>query len=51
MTDKLLALSKSLGHASIASTLYYFSLVPAFEGEMADELEAALDRLAENTEI
>ena len=51
LTDKLLALSKSLGHASIASTLYYFSLVPAFEGEMADELEAALDRLAENTEI
>lgn len=51
LTDRLLALSKSLGHASIASTLYYFSLVPAFEGEMADELEAALERLANQTVI
>jgi hypothetical protein len=51
LTDRLLALSKSLGHAGIASTLYYFSLVPAFEGEMADELEAALERLAEDTVI
>jgi len=51
LTDRLLALSKSLGHASIASTLYYFSLVPAFEGEMADELESALERLADGTSI
>ncbi len=51
LTDRLLALSKSLGHASIASTLYYFSLVPASGGEMADELEAALERLAEDTVI
>ena len=51
LTDRLLALSKSLGHASISSTLYYFSLVPAFEGEMADPLEAALERLAEDTAI
>jgi len=51
LSDRLLALSKSLGHGSIASTLYYFSLVPAFEGEMADELEAALERLADETRI
>ena len=51
LTDRLLALSKSLGHANISSTLYYFSLVPAFEGEMADPLEAALERLAEETII
>jgi integrase len=51
LTDRLLALSKSLGHARIASTLYYFSLVPAFEGGMADELESALERLADETSI
>ena len=51
LTDRLLALSKSLGHTRIASTLYYFSLVPAFEGEMADELESALERLADETSI
>lgn len=51
LTDRLLALSKSLGHGSIASTLYYFSLVPVFEGEMADELEATLERLADETAI
>lgn len=51
LTDRLLALSKSLGHRSIASTLYYFSLVPAFEGEMGDELEKALERLADETHI
>ena len=51
LTDRLLALSKSLGHARIASTLYYFSLVPAFEGEMADELESALERLADGISI
>lgn len=51
LSDRLLALSKSLGHSSIASTLYYFSLVPAFEGEMADQLEAALERLADSTAI
>ena len=51
LTDRLLALSKSLGHASICSTLYYFSLVPAFEGEMDDPLEAMLERLAEETII
>ena len=51
LTDRLLALSKSLGHASISSTLYYFSLVPAFEGEMDDRLEVALERLAEETII
>jgi len=51
LTDRLLALSKSLGHASIASTLYYFSLVPAFEGEMADSLEATLEKLADETSI
>ena len=51
LTDRLLALSKSLGHGSIASTLYYFSLVPAFEGEMDDGLEKALERLADETHI
>jgi len=51
LTDRLLALSKSLGHASIVSTLHYFSLVPAFEGEMADELETALEKLAGETSI
>ena len=51
LTDRLLALSKSLGHTRIASTLYYFSLVPAFEGGMADELESALERLADETSI
>ena len=51
LTDRLLALSKSLGHAGIASTLYYFSLVPAFEGEMDDYLEKALERLADETAI
>ena len=51
LTDRLLALSKSLGHTRIASTLYYFSLVPAFEGEMADELESTLERLADETSI
>ena len=51
LTDRLLALSKSLGHAGIASTLYYFSLVPAFEGEMDDGLEKALERLADETAI
>ena len=51
LTDRLLALSKSLGHARISSTLYYFSLVPAFEGEMADELESALERLADGITI
>ena len=50
-TDRLLALSKSLGHTRIASTLYYFSLVPAFEGEMSDNLESALERLADETSI
>jgi hypothetical protein len=33
------------------STLHYFSLVPAFEGEMADELETALEKLAGETSI
>ena len=51
LTDRLLALSKSLGHGSIASTLYYFSLVPAFEGEMDDGLEKAQERLADETAI
>ena len=51
LTDRLLALSKSLGHADVSSTLYYFSLVPAFEGEMADSLETTLERLAEDTVI
>ena len=51
LTDRLLALSKSLGHTRIASTLYYFSLVPAFEGEMSDDLESALERLADETSI
>ena len=51
LTDKLLALSKSLGHADISSTLYYFSLVPAFEGEMDDSLESALECIAEDTFI
>lgn len=51
LTDRLLALSKSLGHSSISSTLYYFSLVPTFEGEMTDPLEATLERLAEETII
>ncbi len=51
LTDRLLALSKSLGHTRIASTLYYFSLVPAFEGEMADELESTLERLADGISI
>ena len=51
LTDRLPALSRSLGHASISSTLYYFSLVPAFEGEMGDELESALERLAEDVII
>jgi len=30
--DKLLALSKSMGHTSLRSTLYYFSLVDTFGG-------------------
>lgn len=51
LTDRLLALSKSLGHAGISSTLHYFSLVPAFEGEMDDPLEATLERLAEEAFI
>ena len=51
LTDRLLALSKSLGHGSIASTLYYFSLVPASGGGMDDELEQALERLADETAI
>lgn len=51
LTDRLLTLSKSLGHTRIASTLYYFSLVPAFEGEMSDDLESALERLADETSI
>lgn len=51
LTDRLLALSKSLGHSSISSTLYYFSLVPAFEGDMADPLEATLERLADEIVI
>lgn len=28
MHDKLLALSKSMGHSLLANTLYYYSLVP-----------------------
>ena len=51
LTDRLLALNKSLGHGSIASTLYYFSLVPASGGGMDDELEQALERLADETAI
>lgn len=49
LNDKLLTLSKSLGHGKIESTLYYFSLVPAFEGEMDDELEKTLEELTKET--
>lgn len=51
LSDKLLALSKSLGHSCIASTLYYFSLVPVFEGEMEDSLEEVLERICDETTI
>lgn len=30
VTDKLLTLSKSMGHSNLSSTMYYYHLVPAF---------------------
>lgn len=38
--SKLLALSKSMGHASIKSTMYYYTLVPG----LADKLEELTNR-------
>jgi integrase len=37
--DKLLSLSKSMGHSTVEGTKYYYSLVPGF----ADILEANSD--------
>jgi integrase len=34
ISDKLVALSKSMGHSTIVSTLYYFSLVPGYANKI-----------------
>lgn len=41
--DKLLYLSKSMGHTSLDSTRYYYSIVPALAGIIEEKSEGSFD--------
>ena len=41
--DKLLYLSKSMGHATIESTKYYYSIVPGFSEILREQTEEGFD--------
>jgi len=43
LTDKLQYLSKSLGHRSIESTLYYYSLIPRMANTLREKTEAGFN--------
>ncbi|WP_407272973.1 tyrosine-type recombinase/integrase [Radiobacillus sp. PE A8.2] len=44
-TSKLLALSRSMGHASIKSTMYYYSLVPGLRDKLEELTENNFNEL------
>lgn len=44
-TSKLLALSRSMGHSSIESTMYYYSLVPGLRDKLEKLTGKSFDEL------
>ena len=47
-TEQLVALSRSMGHASLKETLHYYSLVPQFGKILEDLCDSELDELLPN---